>query len=85
MTNVSNIHSLVLHVEQLIKQNQLLQQENQTLRMQTAVQEETLATLTEQNQDQAGFSAEDEATMTQLLSLLDARLGGSIKEQSHDW
>lgn len=84
MTNVSNIHSLVLHVEQLIKQNQLLQQENQTLRMQTAVQEETLATLTEQNQDQAGFSAEDEATMTQLLSLLDARLGGSIKEQSHD-
>jgi len=74
----------VLHVEQLIKQNQLLQQENQTLRMQTAVQEETLATLTEQNQDQAGFSAEDEATMTQLLSLLDARLGGSIKEQSHD-
>ncbi len=81
---MSNIHSLVLHVEQLIKQNQLLQQENQTLRMQTAVQEETLATLTEQNQDQAGFSAEDEATMTQLLSLLDARLGGSIKEQSHD-
>lgn len=81
---MSNIHSLVLHVEQLIKQNQLLQQENQTLRNQTAEQEETLATLTEQNQDQAGFSAEDEATMTQLLSLLDARLGGSNKEQSHD-
>ena len=84
MTNVSNIHSLVLHVEQLIKQNQLLQQENQTLRNQTAEQEETLATLTEQNQDQAGFSAVDEATMTQLLSLLDAGLGGSNKEQSHD-
>jgi regulator of replication initiation timing len=84
VTNVSNIHSLVLHVEQLIKQNQLLQQENQTLRNQTAEQEETLATLTEQNQDQAGFSAEDEATMTQLLSLLDAGLGGSNKEQSHD-
>ena len=81
---MSNIHSLVLHVEQLIKQNQLLQQENQTLRNQTAEQEETLATLTEQNQDQAGFSAEDEATMTQLLSLLDAGLGGSYKEQSHD-
>jgi regulator of replication initiation timing len=84
VTNVSNIHSLVLHVEQLIKQNQLLQQENQTLRNQTAEQEETLATLTEQNQDQAGFSAEDEATMTQLLSLLDAELSGSNKEQSHD-
>lgn len=84
MTNVSNIHSLVLHVEQLIKQNQLLQQENQTLRNQTAEQEETLATLTEQNQGQAGFSAEDEATMTQLLSLLDAGLNGSNKEQSHD-
>lgn len=84
MTNVSNIHSLVLHVEQLIKQNQLLQQENQTLRNQTAEQEQTLTAITAQNQDQAGFSAEDEATMTQLLSLLDSGLGGSNKEHSHD-
>jgi hypothetical protein len=43
-----------------------------------------LTAITAQNQDQAGFSAEDEATMTQLLSLLDAGLGGSNKEHSHD-
>lgn len=73
---MSNIHSLVLHVEQLIKQNQLLLQENQSLRSQTAEQEEKLTALELNNNDQ-NFSVADEEAMGNLIHLLDEHLDTS--------
>jgi len=70
---VSKIHSLVLHVEQLLKQHQLLQQENQALRTQISEQEEKLANL-DISQNQQGYSTEDEATMQRLIDLVDNNL-----------
>ncbi len=80
---MSNIHALVLHVEQLIKQNQLLQQENQSLRAQTAEQEEKLAAL-ELNDREQGFSAEDEEAMGHLISLIDENLGEPVSSISSE-
>jgi len=70
---VSKIHSLVLHIEQLLKQHQLLQQENQALRAQVAEQEEKLTNL-EFSQNQQSYSEEDEATMQRLIDLVDHNL-----------
>ena len=70
---MSKIHSLVLHVEQLLKQHQLLQQENQALRTQISEQEEKLANL-DISQNQQGYSTEDEATMQRLIDLVDNNL-----------
>jgi regulator of replication initiation timing len=78
---VSKIHSLVLHVEQLLKQHQLLQQENQALRAQIAEQEEKLASL-DASQNQQGYSAADEATMQRLIDLVDNNL--HVDEASTD-
>jgi len=78
---VSKIHSLVLHIEQLLKQHQLLQQENQTLRAQIAEQEETLTNL-DISQNQQGYSAADEATMQRLIDLVDNNL--QVDEASKD-
>lgn len=70
---MSKIHSLVLHIEQLLKQHQLLQQENQALRAQVAEQEEKLTNL-EFSQNQQSYSEEDEATMQRLIDLVDHNL-----------
>ena len=70
---MSNIHSLVLHVEQLLKRQQLLQQENQALRMQVAEQEEKLSSLQVEQSDSA-FTADDEATLQNLIDLIDHNL-----------
>ncbi|HCH23873.1 MAG TPA: hypothetical protein DE179_06200 [Oceanospirillaceae bacterium] len=78
---MSKIHSLVLHIEQLLKQHQLLQQENQTLRAQIAEQEETLTNL-DISQNQQGYSAADEATMQRLIDLVDNNL--QVDEASKD-
>lgn len=78
---MSKIHSLVLHVEQLLKQHQLLQQENQALRAQIAEQEEKLASL-DASQNQQGYSAADEATMQRLIDLVDNNL--HVDEASTD-
>jgi len=78
---VSKIHSLVLHVEQLLKQHQLLQQENQALRAQVAEQEEKLTNL-DFTQNQQSYSDEDEETMQRLIDLVDHNL--QVKEASED-
>lgn len=70
---VSKIHSLVLHIEQLLKQHQLLQQENQALRAQVAEQEEKLTNL-EFSQNQQSYSEQDETTMQRLIDLVDHNL-----------
>lgn len=78
---MSKIHSLVLHVEQLLKQHQLLQQENQALRAQVAEQEEKLTNL-DFTQNQQSYSDEDEETMQRLIDLVDHNL--QVKEASED-
>jgi len=78
---VSKIHSLVLHVEQLLKQHQLLQQENQALRAQVAEQEEKLTNL-DFTQNQQSYPDEDEETMQRLIDLVDHNL--QVKEASED-
>lgn len=78
---MSKIHSLVLHVEQLLKQHQLLQQENQALRAQVAEQEEKLTNL-DFTQNQQSYPDEDEETMQRLIDLVDHNL--QVKEASED-